>query len=265
MKNILEQIVDRSRRELADEMDRFPVDETVKAAETAPPSMDFAAAFRQPERIRIIAELKKASPSKGMIRPDFHPEELCIELEEAGAAALSVLTEKNYFLGSEEYLNAVKARVAIPVLRKDFIYDPYQIYRARVLGADAVLLIAAMLEPRTFDALHRLTRRLGMRALCEVHNRDELAMVLDNGAEIIGVNSRNLKDFHTSLDVTLELLGQIPADKIKIAESGIRTAADLLELLKAGAHGFLIGETLMREERPGRKLSELIQQGRERQ
>jgi len=261
--NILEQIVDRIRRELADEMDRFPVDETIKAAETAPPSMDFAAAFRHPEQIRVIAELKKASPSKGLIRPDFQPEELCLELEEAGAAALSVLTEKNYFLGAQEYLSSVKARVAIPVLRKDFIFDPYQVYRARVLGADAILLIAAMLDARTFDALHRLARRLGMRVLCEVHDADELAMVLDNGAEIVGVNSRNLKNFKTSLDLTMELMQKIPADKIRIAESGINTPDDLRQLLRAGASGFLIGEALMREARPGCKLSELIQKGRE--
>lgn len=261
--NILEEIIAKCRHELSDEMDRYPVAETVKAAENAPECVDFAGAFRHPEQVKIIAELKKASPSKGLIRVDFKPEQLCLELEEAGAAALSVLTEKNYFLGSQEYLIAVKEKVAIPVLRKDFIFDPYQVYRARVMGADAILLIAAALDARTFEQLHRLARQLGMAVLCEIHEENELEMVLDAGAEIVGINSRNLKNFKTSLTSTVELLAKIPKDKIKIAESGINTAADVRELLRAGASGFLIGEALMREPRPGRKLSELIQGGRE--
>ena len=261
--NILDEIIARCRRELSDEMDRFPVDETIRAAESAPSCVDFAGAFRHPEQVKIIAELKKASPSKGLIRSDFHPEELGPELEEAGAAALSVLTEKNYFLGAQEYLVGVKKKVSIPVLRKDFIFDPYQVYRARAMGADAILLIAAALEARTFAQLHRLARQLEMCVLCEIHEESELEMVLDGGAEIIGINSRNLKNFKTSLNNTAELLAKIPAGKIKIAESGINTVADIRELLRAGASGFLIGEALMREARPGRKLSELIQGGRE--
>lgn len=219
--------------------------------------LDFAARFRRPG-INIIAELKKASPSKGLIRADFQPLPLAKELEKAGAAALSILTEPDCFLGSIDYIRDVRPKVKIPVLRKDFLSNEYQILEARAAGADAVLLIAAVLKAKEFKRLFEFASSLGLAVLCEAHNRNEIDMLADGGAKIIGVNARDLTNFSLSLDVTLENLKHIPDGIIRIAESGIRNVLDIKELREAGADGFLIGETLMREEHPGEKLKELI-------
>lgn len=222
-----------------------------------PPCLDFAAAFRG-DGIHVIAELKKASPSKGLIRAEFRPVELAEALEAAGAAALSVLTEPDCFLGSIRYLEEVRRHVRIPLLRKDFITNEYQILEARAAGADAVLLIAAVLEAERFVELREYAESLGLTALCEAHCRTEVEMLVKGGAELIGVNARDLSDFSVSLDASLNLLGDIPSGIIRIAESGIRSGEDIHRFREEGADGFLIGETLMRAEFPGEKLKELL-------
>lgn len=206
----------------------------------------------------VIAELKKASPSKGLIRHDFRPAELAQELEEAGAAALSVLTEPNYFQGSLDYLKAVRKVVALPLLRKDFIFDPYQILEARHAGASAVLLIAALLEQKELVRLGEYARKLGLDVLGEAHDAEEIARLLDSPATLIGVNARNLRTFATDLSLVERLIGTIPRERCPVAESAITSGADMKRLRAAGACGFLIGETLMRAPSPGAKLRELL-------
>ena len=257
---ILDTIVDRTRADLESSKKRFPESRLVRHAERRPPCRDFAAALRrQPtEPPRVIAELKRASPSRGVIRRNFGVISLSRELVEHGAAALSVLTEVHYFRGSPRYLQAVATSVSVPVLRKDFIVDAYQIYESRAWGADAVLLIAAALHASQFLELHELARQVGLAVLAEVHNRQELRMVLDAGAEIVGINSRDLRTFKTSLATTAELLAEVPEDVVKVAESGVKTAADIASLSRAGAHAFLVGETLMAAASPGQALDGLI-------
>jgi indole-3-glycerol phosphate synthase len=256
---ILDKIIERSKIDLEEEKLSVPLTEMIARAEqTGSTCRDFFAAFDHPEEIKIIAELKKASPSKGLIRDKFDPVELCLDLQGNGAAALSVLTEKNFFRGSMEYLLEVAKLVNIPVLRKDFIYDPYQIYQARAARADAILLIAAALEKNHFRELYELASELGLHVLCEVHNHQELDMVMDIDVKIIGINSRDLKTFKTDLNITMDMLRLIPDGKVRIAESGINTPADIQRMLAGGASGFLVGESLMREQHPGAKLAELI-------
>ncbi len=206
----------------------------------------------------VIAELKKASPSKGLIREDFLPLPLAEELEKAGAAALSVLTEQFYFKGSLEYLKTVAEEIKIPLLRKDFIFDKFQIKEAAAFGADAVLLIAAALPEDTFKMLLNTAFEYDLEVLTEVHTMAELEFVLNTDAEVIGINSRDLKTFKTDLELTRRMLNSIPDDKVKVAESGIFEHSDLVELRGQGANAFLIGEALMRAESPGLKLKELL-------
>ena len=220
---------------------------------------DFAAAFRGPG-LHVIAELKRASPSEGMIREDFRPEALATELSRAGASALSVLCEPHRFLGDEAYLRRVRPIVGVPLLYKDFLTTPYQIAEARLAGADAVLLIAAVLNDRELGALHALACSYGMRALVETHNEREICRAVDLGCEIIGVNCRDLRTFSTDVSLLEAFLGKIPSDRIRIAESGMHTPAALQAALAAGADGFLVGTALMRAPEPGRKLKELIGQ-----
>lgn len=257
---ILDEIIARIRADLVVAKKQVPAERLRRHAQKRVPARNFADALRnlpdQPPR--VIAELKRASPSRGLIRKDFGVLSLSRELADNGAAALSVLTEVNYFKGSPRYLQAVAAAVDIPVLRKDFIVDPYQLYEARAWGADAVLLIAAALDAVTFNRLHELALKLGLGVLAEIHNRDELHMVLDAGVEVIGVNSRNLKTFKTDLSMTAELIKEIPPPSIPVAESGIHGPDDIAELRASGAHAFLVGETLMRAPSPGAKLAELL-------
>lgn len=259
--NILADIIAHTREDLEISRLRVPEELLREHALATEVPFDLAAALRAGGPAappRVIAELKRASPSKGLIRADFGVVSLARELAQAGAAALSVLTEPRYFKGSPEYLRAAAGNVAIPILRKDFIVDPYQVYEARAWGASALLLIAAALPPVEFQALHALARECGLAVLAEVHTADELAWVLDSGAEIVGVNSRDLRTFGTSIDRTAELVARIPAGVVAVAESGIRTAADIRLLRQAGAGAFLIGETLMRAARPGQALAELL-------
>ncbi len=218
-----------------------------------PAKPEFRAAFPG-----VIAEVKKASPSQGLIRENFAPVELALELESAGAAAISVLTEPNYFLGKVEYLRDVSAAVKIPTLCKDFIFDRYQILEARHAGASAILLIAALLPQNELIQLADYARSLDLDILGEAHDENEVARLLDSPVTLIGVNARNLRDFSTDLHRVESLLALIPPERFPIAESAIRTAGDLAVLRSAGARGFLIGETLMRAAHPGEKLRELL-------
>jgi indole-3-glycerol phosphate synthase len=206
----------------------------------------------------IIAELKKASPSKGMIREAFDVVSLAKELEAAGASTLSVLTEEKFFLGSLENLEKASAAVKIPCLRKDFMIDEFQMLEARASGADAILLIAASLTDSELRTLRDAAKAMQLDTLCEVHNHEELQRVLDLGCDAYGVNARNLKTFDVSLDVSLELLALLPKDAVRVAESGIHTAADLQILRTAGYDAFLVGESLMRQDSPGAALRALL-------
>lgn len=209
-------------------------------------------------RTRIIAEVKKASPSKGVIRVDFEPVKIARIYQEKGAAAISVLTEERYFQGSLDYLAAIRGEVAIPLLRKDFIVDPFQVYEARVAGADAILLIAACLDRAQMEDLAGLAAELGLDVLTEVHNHRELEKTLLVGAEIIGINNRDLHSFKTDIATTEKLLREIPSGKVVVSESGINTRADIDRLQAVGVHAFLIGEAMMREADIGAKLQSLL-------
>ncbi len=256
---ILDRIIARKKEELFDCIISRPLSVLKELIGEQPRPRGFASALREKgDRPRVIAEVKKASPSKGIIRPDFDPVAIARDYEQNGAAAVSVLTEIHFFQGSPEYLRGIKKHVDLPVLRKDFLFNPYQLYESRAMGADALLLIAAVLEKTQLSDHILLARELGMDALVEVHTREELAMVLETEAEIIGINNRNLSTFHTDIDTTVDLVGDIPADKIVVSESGIATGADIAKLQKAGVHAFLIGESLMRHDSPGAKLTELM-------
>lgn len=212
--------------------------------------------------IAIIAELKKASPSKGMIRAAFRPADLARELEHAGAAALSVLTDEEFFQGSLDYLRQASAATALPCLRKDFIIDEFQIVEARAHRADAVLLILAALEQKELVTLARSAQAHGLDVLCEVHDEEELQRALDAGCDLIGVNSRDLRTFAVDLATALRLAGKVPSNCLRVAESGIHSGADLARLRAAGYDAFLIGESLMRAERPGEALAKLLEEAK---
>lgn len=231
-----------------------------RALETSHPVAKGATRVGQPpftDRIAVIAELKKASPSKGLIRAEFHPEELARELEGAGAAALSVLTDEEFFQGSLKNLREASGAVRIPCLRKDFIVDEFQIVEARANAADAVLLIVAALSDKELRLLAAASAH-GLDVLCEVHDCLELQRALDAGCDLIGVNTRDLRTFQVNLETAFDLAPQIPASVVRVAESGIHSAEDIARLQAAGYHAFLIGESLMRAERPGEALRELI-------
>jgi indole-3-glycerol phosphate synthase len=209
-------------------------------------------------RIAVIAELKKASPSRGLIRPDFEPISLARSLEAAGAAALSVLTDREFFQGSLEYLSQASATVGIPCLRKDFIVDPFQVLEARAAGADAILLIVAALSDSELKSLYAEARRLELDVLCEIHDREELERAVALGFTVIGVNSRNLHTMEVQPQTQIDLANQLPPTAVRVAESGIRNAADIAQMLEAGFDAFLIGESLMRQSDPGAVLAELL-------
>jgi len=210
----------------------------------------------------IIAELKKASPSKGVIRADFRPAELARELELAGAAALSVLTDEPFFQGSLDYLQQASAAASLPCLRKDFIFDQFQIVEARAHHADAILLIVAALDQKELVALARSAREQGLDVLCEAHDEDELQRALDVGCDLIGINSRDLRTFEVNLETAFRLANKLPSGCVRVAESGIHSGADLARLRAAGYDAFLIGEFLMKAERPGAALKNLLQEAK---
>jgi indole-3-glycerol phosphate synthase len=212
--------------------------------------------------IAVIAELKKASPSKGRIRADFEPAELARELEQAGAAALSVLTDVQFFQGSLDYLRQASSNTSLPCLRKDFILDEFQIVEARANYADAILLIVAALQQQELIALAAAARSHGLDVLCEAHDEDELQRALDSGCDLIGINSRNLQTFEVDLETAFRLAEKIPATCLRVAESGIHSGVDLARLRSAGYEAFLIGESLMKAERPGQALAKLMEEAK---
>ncbi len=223
------------------------------------PARDFAAALTAPRSgMRVVAELKKASPSRGLLRSDFRPAVLAAALERAGACALSVLTEEEFFQGSLEHLKAARQAAALPLLRKDFVFDPWQVWESRVAGADSFLLIAAILSDGLLRELVALGRVLGMEPLVEVHAREELDRTIQAGARIIGVNNRDLKTFEERLETSLELAEFIPDDAIAVSESGLSSREELERLSRAGFDAFLIGEHLMTAQDPAAALRALI-------
>jgi indole-3-glycerol phosphate synthase len=243
---ILSRIVENKRREVAERKALAPRQELEARLGAVPPVRDFVAALTRAAGVAVIAEVKKASPSAGVLREDFDPVAIAREYAAAGADALSVLTDGPYFQGDLAYLTAIRAAVAAPLLRKDFLIDPYQVLEARVAGADAVLLIAEILDDETLGVLLRRTRDLGMQALIELYDLENAGRVVSSGARLIGVNNRDLRTFETSLERTIELAPHVPTGRCLVSESGIRTADDMRRLRAAGVHAVLIGETLMR-------------------
>ena len=253
----LDEILVARRRRLQEERAHVPLARYQEAVEARPPGRDFAAAL-QGDGLRVIAELKRASPSRGLLCLRYRRREIAQAYESAGAAALSVLTEDQYFLGSLSDVAQVREAVRLPVLRKDFIVDPYQVYESAAAGADAILLIAAALSDKDLRGLLDLSGRLKLAALVEVHTKDDLSRALDLGAKIIGVNNRDLKTMHVDLGTSLRLRSRIPADCSAVSESGITTTEDLRELAAAGFHAVLIGTRLITMPDPGRALAELV-------
>jgi indole-3-glycerol phosphate synthase len=259
-KNILDTIVEARRVSVAHRKRVLP-DVALKIAveKKVPPPRDFPGALTQPG-LNVISELKKASPSLGVIRKDYSPALLGKGLEAAGAAALSVLTEEDFFSGSLGDLKEASKVTKIPILRKDFIIDPWQVWETRAAGADSFLLIAAVLDDEALRELLDLGRTLKMEPLVEVHSRKELERVLNAGARIIGINNRDLRDFQVHLETSLELVEAIPDECIAVSESGLHTHEDLLRLRRAGFDAFLIGEHLMKRDDPGAALATILRQ-----
>jgi indole-3-glycerol phosphate synthase len=261
--SILEQILRDKADEVAERRRRRPLAELQKMVQDLSPARDFVAVLRgngawRETPPRVIAEVKKASPSKGVIRPDFDPVALAQTYAANGAAALSVLTDAQYFQGQLSFLEAISRAVTLPLLRKDFTIDAYQVYESRSAHADAILLIVAALEGGQLDDFLGLAHELGMAALLEVHTVEELARTLPLHPPLIGINNRDLRTFHTDLETTLRLRPLIPSEVVVVSESGINTVADIKHLREKGVHAFLIGESLMRTPDPGVKLRELL-------
>ena len=254
MPDILRRILSHKRDELATRRRETPPAAVRAMAEDAPQPRGFAAALRGDE-VAIIAEIKRASPSEGAIRDgEFDPAAIARQYDRAGAAALSVLTDEEFFAGRLEYLTAAREACSIPVLRKDFIIDGYQIHKARAAGADAVLLIVAALPPALLRDLLGLTRSLGMTALVESHDETELEVALESEAEVLGVNNRDLRTFELDLGTTERLAPMVPEDRLLVAESGVHAREDIERLAQAGADAALVGTALMRAEDPGEAL-----------
>ena len=258
MSTILDEIVATKRQEIVRAKAARPEAELQRALESAPPVRNFFAALAAPGPIRLIAEVKKASPSKGVIRAEFQPVEIARTYEQHGASCLSVLTDEPYFQGSLADLRAVRAETSLPVLRKDFILDPYQVVEARAAGADAVLLIAECLDDCHLRSLFNRIVELGMTPLVELYEPQNLPRVFDAGATLIGINNRDLRTFQVDLDHTIRMREKIPDECVVVGESGIRTRADVLRLQDAGVDAILVGESLMREADIGAAVDELL-------
>jgi indole-3-glycerol phosphate synthase len=254
---ILDKIVAGKWQEITDARRRIPERDLERRLPDAPSARDFRAALEKAGSVQVIAEVKKASPSAGVLRADFDPVAIARTYEAHGAAALSVLTDAPFFQGSLAHLSAVRVAVQPPLLRKDFILDRYQILEARLAGADAVLLIAEILNGEELPHLVREAESLGLQVLVELYDSENLSRVLDCGARLIGINNRDLRTFVTRLEHTLELASRVPDDCCLVSESGIRTRGDVLRLQAAGVRAVLVGETLMRASDMGAKLDEL--------
>jgi len=261
MSDILNKIIATKREEITAALALRPLAQVEAEAAAQPAPRDFVGAIRakiasgQPA---VIAEIKKASPSKGVIRPDFHPAEIARSYEQHGAACLSVLTDRQYFQGAPEYLQAARAACALPVLRKDFMVDRYQVVEARAMGADCILLIAAALSLAEMQELEALALSYGMAVLVEVHNGEELDAALHLQTPLLGINNRNLRSFEVSLDTTLGLLARVPSDRIVVTESGIVTPQDVALMRASKVETFLVGEAFMRAQEPGIELARLF-------
>jgi indole-3-glycerol phosphate synthase len=261
MNDILQTILRRKAEEIRERAERVPLRELSSRCDGLPPPRGFANALQakiaagQPA---VIAEIKKASPSKGVIRPDFHPAAIASSYERGGAACLSVLTDVDFFQGADAYLQQARAACTLPALRKDFTIDAYQVYEARVLGADCILLIVAALGDAALAELSHLALDLGMDVLVEVHDIDELERALQVGAPLIGVNNRSLRTFDVSLQTTLDLRGAVPPDRLLVTESGIATRDDVATMRAAGIDAFLVGESFMRAPDPGSELARMF-------
>jgi indole-3-glycerol phosphate synthase len=261
MSDILEKILVTKHAEITDGLEAIPLPEMRARAAAATPARDFVGALRAKLAAglpAVIAEIKKASPSKGVIRPDFHPAEIAASYEAGGAACLSVLTDRDYFQGSTHYLMQAHAACSLPVLRKDFMIDPYQVYEARAMGADCILLIVAALKLPQMKELEALAHELGMAVLVESHNAEELDAALQLKTPLQGINNRNLRTFEVSLETTLELLPKIGDERIVITESGIVTPEDVARMRSHQVNSFLVGETFMRAVDPGAELARLF-------
>jgi len=259
--DILKKIILRKEQEIAERLLKRSLDDVINSVEDASPVRGFVNSIQQ--RIdngdaAVIAEIKKASPSKGVMRENFIPAEIAKSYEKGGASCLSVLTDIDFFQGSDEYLQQARSACNLPVIRKDFIVDPYQVYEARALGADCILLIVAVLSDEQMSSLYHLARELGMDVLIEVHDEEELIRSLPLEATLVGINNRNLRNFKTSLDNTLDLLEKIPDDRIVVTESGIHTAEHVKLMRDHQVNAFLVGEAFMRAEEPGDELKKLF-------
>jgi indole-3-glycerol phosphate synthase len=261
MSDILNKILAVKAQEITAAIALKSLNEIKSEAANAAPVRDFVAAIRQKIAAgapAVIAEIKKASPSKGVIRADFYPADIAQSYAEHGAACLSVLTDQSFFQGCADYLRQARAACSLPVLRKDFIVDEYQIFQARAMGADAILLIAAALTLEQMQAFEFIAYFLGMAVLVEVHNAEELHSALQLNTPLIGINNRNLRTFEVSLQTTLDLLPRIPAGRIVVTESGIFTAQDVKLMREHHVHSFLVGEAFMRATDPGKELAQVF-------
>lgn len=261
MADILEKIVAVKREEIAAAQRKVPLEAVRADAESRVLTRNFEGALRgkiAAGEAAVIAEIKKASPSKGVLRADFIPADIAQSYAEHGAACLSVLTDRQFFQGAPDYLKQARASCDLPVLRKDFLVDPYQVYESRAMGADCILLIVACLDDARMAELEAIARSLDMAVLVEVHDGAELERALKLKTPLVGINNRNLRSFEVSLDTTLGLLGQVPADRLLVTESGILGPADVKKMRDAGVHAFLVGEAFMRASDPGEALAQLF-------
>ncbi|RYX95622.1 MAG: indole-3-glycerol phosphate synthase TrpC [Comamonadaceae bacterium] len=261
MSDILNQIVEVKKQEIAAALSRKPLAATRADAESRVLTRDFVGALRSKiaaGKAAVIAEVKKASPSKGVLRADFIPADIAQTYAEFGAACLSVLTDQQFFQGSVDYLKQARASCDLPVLRKDFMIDPYQVYESRVMGADCILLIAAILDDARMAELEAVARSLDMAVLVEVHDAGELARALKLKTPLVGINNRNLRTFEVTLDTTLSMLADVPADRLLVTESGIHSREDVQRMRAAGVQAFLVGEAFMRADDPGIALKALF-------
>lgn len=255
---ILDTIIEHKLKELKSQQSQVPLSTLKSKVNSLEPTKDFLSAIAHPDSINLIAEVKKKSPSKGIIREDFDPVVIAKTYAEYGASAVSVLTDEHFFDGSLNYLSSIREVVNLPLLRKDFTIDPYHIYQARVAGADAILLIVAALTPDQIKEYLDIANSLSLASLVEVHTQEELEIALEANAEIIGINNRDLRTFYTSLATTFKLRASIPDGKVIVSESGIYTREDVDSLQNVGVNAILVGESLMRSHDIGEKVLELI-------
>lgn len=259
--DILKQILNRKREEITERSLTVPIDVLMQKSDSADAVRGFIRSIENKisnDQSAVIAEIKKASPSKGLLREHFEPAAIAKSYAAHGAACLSILTDKDYFQGDEAYLQQARAACELPVIRKDFIIDSYQVYEARAINADCILLIVSALDDETLHALYHLAGELQLDVLMEVHDENEMKRALTTGARLVGINNRNLRTFETSLDTTLKMLDMVDDHHILVTESGIHTRDDVQLMRDNGVHAFLVGEAFMRAESPGEKLAELF-------